>query len=466
MDKVKGKLHDLAESSRVRWTVGIIAGLFVVVNVGIGLIYHNKTLPGTTINQQQFSGVSYDHLPTTLQSSQLLPKNTRLVYKGSSATYQTINLGVAVNTQKVIELSKQQHSLVPLFDMFGSHKIAAPVSVNQKTFNKIFESVEKTFKKEPTNAQIIQTNGNFALQPELNGYHLEAKQVKTVLQKRTSESQNTVYLPVQTLTPKITQVSLKPKFESLQKQQNTSITLHFQSKSKNLTKQEIGLLYGPAGSSVDLSEQKMGALVASIGSGFGIRVENSSEAVGSIRDALEKNRTLNFTLRQLISKRTYSYCVRLKGVDASNQGTLESKLASTFADSRGWSLAGQVQFVRADSGCSFTVWLSAANQMPSFGSICDTTYSCTVRPNVIINYDRWMDASPAWNASGGNLEDYRSMVINHETGHWLGFGHRSCPGAGQPAPVMQQQSISLGGCAFNPWPTASELMALKAILGL
>jgi hypothetical protein len=49
------------------------------------------------------------------------------------------------------------------------------------------------------------------------------------------------------------------------------------------------------------------------------------------------------------------------------------------------------------------------------------------------------------------------MVINHEVGHFIGFGHASCGGAGQPAPVMQQQSISLQGCKFNPWPTASEL---------
>jgi len=93
-------------------------------------------------------------------------------------------------------------------------------------------------------------------------------------------------------------------------------------------------------------------------------------------------------------------------------------------------------------------------------------WSCRVGPNVVINFDRWQNASPAWNQMGGTLEEYRHMVINHESGHWLGFGHAQCPGAGQQAPVMQQQSINLQGCKFNAWPTAGEIAALRRSLGI
>jgi len=76
---------------------------------------------------------------------------------------------------------------------------------------------------------------------------------------------------------------------------------------------------------------------------------------------------------------------------------------------------------------------------------------------VIINQDRWKHASPAWNAADLALRDYRHMVVNHETGHWLGLGHAQCPGPGRLAPVMQQQSKGLQGCRFNPFPTRHEI---------
>lgn len=158
--------------------------------------------------------------------------------------------------------------------------------------------------------------------------------------------------------------------------------------------------------------------------------------------------------------RAYTYCVTTRGVDLSFLPELRAKLASVYSDPRGWSLGGVNTFTEVMSGCGMIVWLTAADQMPSFGSICDSTWSCTVYPNVILNFDRWRYASPAWNGGGGSLEDYRTMVINHETGHWLGFGHRFCQAAGQQAPVMQQQSINLQGCAANPWPLPYEKAAL------
>jgi hypothetical protein len=63
------------------------------------------------------------------------------------------------------------------------------------------------------------------------------------------------------------------------------------------------------------------------------------------------------------------------------------------------------------------------------------------------------------------LRDYRHMVVNHEAGHFLGFGHANCGGPGQLAPVMQQQSINLQGCQHNPWPLQWERQRLASRLG-
>ncbi|MEO6504341.1 MAG: DUF3152 domain-containing protein [Jatrophihabitantaceae bacterium] len=161
----------------------------------------------------------------------------------------------------------------------------------------------------------------------------------------------------------------------------------------------------------------------------------------------------------------YTYEVR----GLANSSSLESfaaAAASNYADPRGWGLGGSIAFRRVASGGNFTLWLAAAGRVPGFGSPCDSTYSCRVGRNVVINETRWLTGSPAWNASGASLADYRHLVLNHETGHWLGFGHGFCGGSGQLAPVMQQQSISMQGCRPNAWPTTSERQQLAASRGV
>ena len=151
-----------------------------------------------------------------------------------------------------------------------------------------------------------------------------------------------------------------------------------------------------------------------------------------------------------------SYDVSTRGSVTASLGEFKRQVNETLNDARGWARMG-VQFQEVASGGRFTMILSEASQLPSFSPGCSAEYSCRAGRYVIINQDRWMGATPSWNNAGGGLRDYRHMVVNHETGHWLGHGHTACGGAGQPAPLMQQQSMNLQGCTFNPWPLASEL---------
>lgn len=155
-----------------------------------------------------------------------------------------------------------------------------------------------------------------------------------------------------------------------------------------------------------------------------------------------------------------TYSVTTRGVVTANLNEFKQQANATFNDPRGWAAMG-VFFQEVANGGQFTLVLSEASQLPSFSSGCSSEYSCNVGRFVIINQDRWMGATPSWNAASGSLRDYRHMVVNHETGHWLGHGHRDCGGPGQPAPVMQQQSINLQGCSFNPWPLKAELSSTR-----
>ena len=153
---------------------------------------------------------------------------------------------------------------------------------------------------------------------------------------------------------------------------------------------------------------------------------------------------------------TVTYSVATRGAITADFAEFRQQANASLNDARGWARLG-IRFHEVATGGSFTLVLSEASQVPSFSSGCSALYSCRAGRYVIINQDRWTGATPSWNNAGGSLRDYRHMVVNHETGHWLGHDHESCGGAGQPAPVMQQQSIDLQGCSFNPWPLASEL---------
>ena len=159
-------------------------------------------------------------------------------------------------------------------------------------------------------------------------------------------------------------------------------------------------------------------------------------------------------------RRRVTYSVTTRGAITASVADFRRLAQETYDDPRGWRNAG-VEFRRVARGGDFTLVLASARAVPGFSSTCSATWSCRVGRWVIINQDRWLHASPAWNAAGRSLRDYRHLVVNHETGHWLGRGHASCPAGGGPAPVMMQQSKGTGGCRFNPWPLAWEAAAVR-----
>lgn len=154
--------------------------------------------------------------------------------------------------------------------------------------------------------------------------------------------------------------------------------------------------------------------------------------------------------------RVVTYSVTVDGNVRSDVNVLAQVAADTYNSPRGWRAAG-IRFERVPSGGDFTLVLAEASHLPSYDPVCSIFYSCQVGRYVVINDDRFRIGSPFW---PGPLDWYRTMVVNHETGHWLHLGHSFCPGPGALAPVMQQQSISMQGCEINSWPLDREIQSV------
>jgi hypothetical protein len=129
----------------------------------------------------------------------------------------------------------------------------------------------------------------------------------------------------------------------------------------------------------------------------------------------------------------------------------------TLGDPRSWGNGGRMSFQRvgeaeaAAGDYAFKVTLISPGSMerycPGVGTGGYT--SCRYGDRAVINLARWATAVPDYE---GDIPTYRHYVVNHEVGHALGNGHQECPGPGQLAPVMQQQTLGLEGCAKNAWP--------------
>lgn len=175
---------------------------------------------------------------------------------------------------------------------------------------------------------------------------------------------------------------------------------------------------------------------------------------------------LGLALTACLPTKTYTYRIATRGPVTADVAGFASAVALTLADPRGWSLNGALTFRQTDGPADFVLWLSTAASVPSFGAPCSSQWSCRIGSNVIINETRWQEATPQWPYG---VDSYRRCVVGHEVGHWLGLGHSGCPGFGERAPVMVQQSKGggvLGPCRYNVWPTPGERSAVAGIQGV
>ena len=120
----------------------------------------------------------------------------------------------------------------------------------------------------------------------------------------------------------------------------------------------------------------------------------------------------------------------------------------------GWKNKGYVFTMTTDEdACDISVTLTPNHIMkvlfPDFQEQKLSVCNMTTR-DVFINELRWNRDIP--DKSESNLVEYRSYVLNHEIGHALGFHHDKCKLKGEPAPIMLQQTLGLGGCVSNPFP--------------
>lgn len=146
------------------------------------------------------------------------------------------------------------------------------------------------------------------------------------------------------------------------------------------------------------------------------------------------------------------YRVAVEGAIANlDVAAFAAEVSATLADPHSWTGAGRFRLQRVDASrrADFVVFLATPRTRSKLCGSADTYTSCRNGDRVVLNVARWVHGAVAFT---GDLASYRQYVVNHEVGHRLGEDHERCPGRGEPAPVMQQQTLGLHGCRPNSWP--------------
>ncbi|MEC7751594.1 MAG: DUF3152 domain-containing protein [Myxococcota bacterium] len=128
-------------------------------------------------------------------------------------------------------------------------------------------------------------------------------------------------------------------------------------------------------------------------------------------------------------------------------------------DERGWQASGKVTFWRKKKARIRIILATPATVDRLCRPLNTNGYvSCHKQGTVALNVARWRENAAAF---PGDLQAYRTYLINHEVGHALGQRHRYCKRDGSPVPVMHPQTYGFINCADNFWPLNNELTRIR-----
>ena len=471
--RVAPRRHFRLDAMASAWAIGLVGlVLFVGVNLLIGNYFTNRIYFGAKVGSLSVGGWTFAELDQRLPGALAKPSIVALV-GDRKYPIDSIQLG-SVNFQDLEKGLKDmgRNTSLPLVG-FITAALSAPVQVNYQVSDTAAASASAELSalvyRQASNAAAMIVGSNVLVLADKPGAALDPVATAAAL-KASYGRVDTVTLEPVRVVANIPALSYASDAATAQSIMGLPVQIVVGKTTYTPTADQIGswLVFGKPGSGIGVNAAGVATYVAGIPGSFdrgaavsGVTAELNAHKGGAVAPSTVRptaNPTPVSTAASL-PVISYTYCVdESQAVGAG----LSTQSVTTLAQSNGWTLGGRIQFTRATAGCNFVLTLANAQALRVLDPDCATQTACRIHNDLAISEASWRAAPSGW---AGDINTYRSELINHVVGQWLGFDHPACSAVATKTPVLSMPSVIIAGCSPKWYAVPAELQDTKVLGG-
>jgi lipoprotein-anchoring transpeptidase ErfK/SrfK len=205
---------------------GTLLGLGLVGLAGLGGSGAAAAANGSTVTP-------YAALAQRQSGMPVLPKAIVLKAQGREVSLKPSQLGIKIDGQKVAAAASQkglplkggaksagpETLLLAGRNFFGSYNKPVYVEVDQSVLTAKLSAMAKAGKQAPVDASIITQGQTYVISPSAAGRQIDVGRAAAAVNRAVLDGKTVVSLPVVSLQPTVTEVSLQPKLQQMKDQQ-------------------------------------------------------------------------------------------------------------------------------------------------------------------------------------------------------------------------------------------------------
>lgn len=455
------------------WAIGL-AGLvlFVGANMAVGSYYADRVYPGVKAGSLAVGGWKFDELHQKLPQS--LAKPTLAAVIGGKR-YEMDGSFLGNPSFPELERSVKEAGrgtslpLVGVVQTLFSKPVAPTYALSDEAVARSVQKLEALVNRRASDAAVMVMGTNVLVLSEKPGVQLDTAAAAAGIRAAYGRVATATLEPVH-IRPEVSAAGYANDVVLAQTMIGLNIQVTVRKAKYAPTAEQIGswLVFAGPGKGVSVNPAGVAAWVATIPGAFDrvgtvdgvVAALNSRQAAALAPSIAVKKRTANpspVSLATAWPVINYNYCVDEGGTSGAG-----AQVASVLGSGGSWTLGGRVQFTRVASACNFVLKLGDAKAKSLLDPACEKQTTCRIHNDLMIGKEAWAKAPAAWS---GDISSYRTELVNHVVGQWLGFDHPSCSALAAETPLLSAPSVIIPGCSPKWYAVPAEMQDAKVLAG-